>query len=247
MRDLISALEYSFEDITSSTWKRVSRADRREESLYMMIPTSQEKLEIPAFTLNKFGSDVRLYQDIDVLVVSLQCIGKKTNYKSLDAAMREALANKYEETYLIRLPEVKDTLRKYYATQGTIFDESFKPIMMQTWEAIKTTNKEGVKCYDFLRPILRVSPEVFINKSNSIERYIINKIVPTVLSLNLMSSPAPHGYDMFKGNNINQRYKAKVIIDKIPFEIKATDVPSISTTNEELLNIALDNIDEMIQ
>lgn len=249
MRDLESALEYSFENCNYGySWKYNSPINRREESLYMIIPTTEDTLEIPTFTLGIFEKNYSLRYGSDALVVTLKHIGKSSNYKTLDTSLKDSLTGTYTNDFLVKLPDAKDSTRKYYVTNGAIFDEDFKPIMMLTWEVKKALTDKETACYDFLRPILRVRPEVFINKSNSIERYVINKIVPTALSLNYISAPFAHGYDLFKVNGItSRRFKAKVIIDKIPFEIKATDVPSISTTNEELLNIALNNIDELVE
>jgi hypothetical protein len=39
----------------------------------------------------------------------------------------------------------------------------------------------------------------------------------------------------------------KIEIDECPFVIRGTDVPSISVTNEDLLQLAADHIDEIIQ
>lgn len=247
MRDLESALEYSFENINQGYSWRNNSLNREEGIKYMVIPISEKPMEIPTFVLSQFETDFRLIHGRDALIVTLKHLGKNTNYKTLDASLRDSLTSTYTNDYLIKLPNVKDTTRKYYVTCGAIFDENFKPIMMQSWEAKKALSDKATAYYDFLRPILRISPEVFINKSNSIERYIINKIVPTALSLNFIGAPAAHGHDLFMGDNLGKRFKAKVVIDKIPFEIKSVNVPSISTTNEELLNIALDNIDELIE
>ena len=53
--------------------------------------------------------------------------------------------------------------------------------------------------------------------------------------------------DIFKSDSIYTNQQVKVEIDKCPFRFMKTEVPSISTTNEELLITALDNIDEVLQ
>lgn len=52
---------------------------------------------------------------------------------------------------------------------------------------------------------------------------------------------------LYESNSSNCDTKVKVLIEKIPFIIKETDVPSISTTNEELLGTALNYIDEIVE
>ena len=39
----------------------------------------------------------------------------------------------------------------------------------------------------------------------------------------------------------------KIDIDDIPFTILDTDIPSVSTTNKQLLQLAIDHIDEITQ
>ena len=82
---------------------------------------------------------------------------------------------------------------------------------------------------------------------DAVERFIINQIIPTALSINYLSSPSCHRSVIYESNSTNCNTKVKVLIEKIPFIIKETDVPSISTTNEELLDTALNYIDEIIE
>ena len=118
---------------------------------------------------------------------------------------------------------------------------------MLSWELKKIyrDDEQDPFRYKFISPILRVAPEVFINKSNTVERFIINQILPTALSITYLSSPIFHRSMIYESNSGN--CKVKVLIEKIPFIIKETDVPSISTTNEELLGTALNYIDEIVE
>ena len=120
---------------------------------------------------------------------------------------------------------------------------------MLSWELKKIyrDDEQDPFRYKFIRPILRVAPEVFINKSNTVERFIINQIIPTALSVIYLSSPIFHRSMLYESNSSNCDTKVKVLIEKIPFIIKETDVPSISTTNEELLGTALNYIDEIVE
>lgn len=120
---------------------------------------------------------------------------------------------------------------------------------MLSWELKKIyrDDEQDPFRYKFIRPILRVAPEVFINKSNTVERFIINQIIPTALSITYLSSPEFYNCKIYDSNSYNCNTKVKVLIEKIPFIIKEADVPSISTTNEELLGTALNYIDEIIE
>ena len=76
-------------------------------------------------------------------------------------------------------------------------------------------------------------------------KYIINKIIP-VGALVSVTHPFIFKYQLIE-TDLSHLYSVKVEIDDIPFRIVDTEAPSISTTNKELLDIALDHIDEFIQ
>lgn len=175
--------------------------------------------------------------------------GGYSSFKSVSTSIRDAFTVLYKNAHLRKLVTVGDPEKTYYGTYGAIFDENFKPIVMLSWELKKIYRDDDQDPfrYKFIRPILRVAPEVFINKSNTVERFIINQIIPTALSVIYLSSPIFHRSMLYESNSSNCDTKVKVLIEKIPFIIKETDVPSISTTNEELLGTALNYIDEIVE
>ena len=250
MIDLITALDYSFENVHSSYDYRSTRIqDVREDIAYMIIPISSDTIEVPSLALQTFETNLQLrkYNNYpEELAITLTCQGARTNYKSLEAVVRDVFPTRFNSYHLIRIPEQKDTTKKYYITNGAIFDEDFKPIVMVTWQIQKVYYDNTAFKLRFLRPILRVSPEIVINRSNSIERFIVNKLMPNVLSIYRIEVPSITGNDLLEAYT-SQSFKAKVVIDKMPFPIKKVDIPSISTTNEELLDVALSNIDELVQ
>lgn len=250
MIDLITALDYSFENLHSSyEYRSIRPVDKREDIAYMTVPLTSDLIEVPSLALPAFETDLQLRNNNNYpeeLAITLTCQGSRTNYKSLEAVVRDVFPTRFSLYHLIKIPELKDTTKKYYITNGAIFDEDFNPMVMVTWQIQKVYSDSTTFKLRFIRPILRVSPEVVINKDNSIERFIVNKLMTNALSIYRIEIPSINGNDIFEAQ-WGQSFKAKVVIDKMPFPIKKVDVPSISTTNEELLNVALDNIDELIQ
>ena len=98
----------------------------------------------------------------------------------------------------------------------------------------------------FVRPILRVNPYTFLYKSDSMEKFIVNKMINTCLEDKIY---LPSSYDLSEKFKVKSDEKAavKVIIDNCPFLVHQTDSPSISTTNEKLLQLVIDHLDELIQ
>lgn len=250
MRDLRTALSYCFECVAADTYSISRSISFTDKSSYMLIPVTGDSIEIPTMTmysLPTLKNKILQKEPIDALVVNLNNNGGYSSFKSVSASIRDAFTVLYKNAHLRKLVTVGDPEKTYYGTYGAIFDENFKPIVMLSWELKKIyrdDNQDSFR-YKFIRPILRVAPEVFINKSNTVERFIINQIIPTALSITYLSSPIFHRSMIYESNSGN--CKVKVLIEKIPYIIKETDVPSISTTNEELLGTALNYIDEIIE
>lgn len=250
MRDLKTALSYCFECVAADTYSISRSISFTDKSSYMLIPVTGDNIEIPTmamFSLPTLENKILQKESIDALAVNLNNNGGYSTFKSVSASIRDAFTVLYKNTHLRKLVTVGDPEKTYYGTYGAIFDENFKPIVMLSWKLEKIYRDDELCSfrYKFIRPVLRVAPEVFINKSNTVERFIINQIIPTALSINYLSSPIFHRSMVYESNSGN--CKAQVLIEKIPFIIKETDVPSISTTNEELLDTALNYIDEIIE
>lgn len=250
MRDLRTAISYCFECVAADTYSISRSISFTDKSSYMLIPVTGDNIEIPTmamFSLPTLENKILQKEPIDALAVNLNNNGGYSTFKSVSASIRDAFTVLYKNAHLRKLVTVGDPEKTYYGTYGAIFDENFKPIVMLSWELKKIyrDDEQDPFRYKFISPILRVAPEVFINKSNTVERFIINQIIPTALSITYLSSPIFHRSMIYESNSGN--CKVKVLIEKIPFIIKETDVPSISTTNEELLGTALNYIDEIIE
>lgn len=250
MRDLKTAISYCFECIAADSYSISRSISFTDKSSYMLIPVTGDNIEIPTmamYSLPTLENKILQKEPIDALVVNLNNNGGYSTFKSVSASIRDAFTVLYKNAHLRKLVTVGDPEKTYYGTYGAIFDENFKPIVMLSWELKKIyrDDEQDPFRYKFISPILRVAPEVFINKSNTVERFIINQILPTALSITYLSSPIFHRSMIYESNSGN--CKVKVLIEKIPFIIKETDVPSISTTNEELLGTALNYIDEIVE
>lgn len=250
MRDLKTAISYCFECVAADNYSISRSISFTDKSSYMLIPVTGDNIEIPTmaiYSLPTLENKILQKEPIDALVVNLNNNGGYSSFKSVSASIRDAFTVLYKNAHLRKLVTVGDPEKTYYGTYGAIFDENFEPIVMLSWELKKIYRDDDQDSfrYKFIRPILRVAPEVFINKSNTVERFIINQIIPTALSVTYLSSPIFHRSMVYESNSGN--CKVKVLIEKIPFIIRETDVPSISTTNEELLGTALNYIDEIVE
>lgn len=215
----------------------------------MVIPMTQDTFELPALANNAVFLEKTRDGMVDTVVLPLYC-DRKSWYKTTASCIQNSI--NYSCRTPIQIPNPGAEGSPYYCACGAIFDKDFQPVLMVSW-TMERVSVEDAKEEDwafrfrFLQPILRVSPEVIINKSNPIERYIVNQIIPKTLSLSVVTPAYYSRSDVFVKDFSTRSRTPQVIIDKMPFEIKKVEAPSVSTTNKELLNVALSHIEEVIE
>lgn len=249
-RNLLCAIEDAFYGNTytrchSYRFRGTPRSDARK---FIDVPIYEDTFEVPLLAFDTFkGIALKSKEEReDIIAVCLNDIGAVSSYATLDRNMRDVLEESFSSTRLAAV-EVKqgDNTILYYSTCGAVFNKDMETLMMMSYQ-IKTCNQEDghMPAYKIVKPILRIDPNVFLSKADPMERYIINKILTASLSIGLWESR------MYLSSSIvfaEGYLKVKVELDKSPFVIHQACVPSISTTNQSLLQVALDHIDEIIR
>lgn len=212
------------------------------KSLYMIIPLAENHIEVPTFAVCGLRRDLHS----EALVVILGNTGYKAPYKSLSCNIRYGLEREYTSYRLINITPNNDE-DTYYATCGAIFNKDCIPVMMLTWEIDKVPLPDNTDFqYKFMRPVLRLAPEVF-RKSNAVEKFIVNKVIPEILTLGNLNFPHREDTHGFYPHHYGEVVPdVKIIVEYCPFRLSSVDTPSISTTNRSLLDIALDNLNEIV-
>ena len=248
MWNLKTAIKHSFEEYYSNS--PVDPCEYNSQNyLYMNVPAFKDTFEIPVFLLQY----LTIYRNLihqetpDSFTVFLNYKNLKSSYKSLSSQICSLLVQSFPENRLIRIClRAKEAEIAYYITHGAIFNKDFFPIMMMSWKYEKIPSEDTtLLCrYKPVQPILRISPSVFTDNSDSVTRFIINHILSTALECRCFS---PHIYhnDLFIRDDTF--FDIKVDIGNFPFSFTKANAPSVSTTNEELLNVALNNIDEILE
>lgn len=240
LRDLFHGYTYN------NTWGRDynSPIPSDDQSYYMEIPINGQAFEVPLFAMSSFNRILEGGVSADVITVYIKTIGNVPRYKSVDRYMRDILVNRYSSKLIVlKVAQGNETIT-YYGTAGAVFDEHFSPIMLCTWKIEKIFHDGLGYRFKFIRPILYIEPSIFLTKKDPMEKYIVNKIFPECLKLELSD------YRTFNCINFPEESNGltvKVEVDKMPFNTRKVSVPSISTTNQQLLQAALDHIDELIQ
>lgn len=241
MRNLPSILSINYRDCLYSGYEYNNPIDYIEKTLYMTVPLVDNHIEVPVFAA--FALRDKPYSD--AIAITLYCTDDRIEYKSLPANIRNALSKKWTACHLLRIFTDNEG-NNYYGTFGAIFNKDFIPVMMLTWEVEKNCTQNNSLLLRFTRPVLRVAPEVF-RKSNAVEKFIINKAIPEALTLGNLCWPYNEGREIYHHIHSEIVPDVKVIVEYCPFRLSNVAVPSISTTNKDLLKVALDNIDELVQ
>ncbi len=245
MRNIADTLRRNFEHMNV----RFLGNSSYNTGTFMEIPLVGDRIMVPVFALPALTHTDRPDQsnplERDALVVRMQVGCLRNPYKSLDGKLRNFLSDPYAE-YAFNKLEVDHST--YYVAGGAILDKDFHPLMMLMWEFRReaTEDEEHKVKFHFMRPVMQMVPEM-LYKRNSMERYIANKIMPTVAVLSYISNPYTGiDWDCFMRGDSTYR-GVRVIVDKFGFKVTPVSLPSISTTNEELLKVALDNLEETVR
>lgn len=218
----------------------------RPNSYYLEIPISQDVFELPAIAHQIFYQKQSILDQVDMIAYQMRSV-YYVNHKTPASGIPTWL-HQYKRGCLAKFDKGDNQNTPYYVAYGTILDKDFQPVVMLSWSVKKVCNLEGVPFrYYFIKPLLRISPRVIIEKSNPVERYIVNQLLPKVLDL-YVPTPAYCVYNALFGNaHEDSMQHPQAIIDEIPFQVRKVEAPSVSTTNRELLDVALEHIDEVIQ
>lgn len=214
---------------------------------YLEIPISGDVFELPVLAFAAFREMLKEQKECSALVAELYSCGTQSTYKTLDSIVKDVLSTKaFPHLNKIVIP---DNPKVYYGTYGAIFDTDLKPLMMLSWIMERRTNAEGKTMYHYKKPLLRLHPDPCVQKEDPLQKMLIGRILSNTLEVSVQT---PYYRDMAgfidQSNNWNRpSFKVKVEIDECPLVLKEVDVPSISLTNEDLLQLAADHIDEILQ
>ena len=230
---------------------RINIPDSNLPKLHMEIPINKKRFEVPTFAWDAFMSAIkkRLF-DYDSIVVPLTSYDRIPRYKTMDRYMRDIILCDYSNNKLVKL-DVKrfdKVVRPYFGCHGAIFDELLYPLMMCSWEIKRGIGENGLPSFTFIRPILRVSRGCFLCQDDAMKRWIVKKamtacVVEKITTPIIRREEAPLFHNTV--DNVGERVYPSLTIEDSPFCFKKADTPSISTTNEGLLKIALDHLDEI--
>lgn len=128
---------------------------------------------------------------------------------------------------LLTLNKVSCKDQIYYGCKGIAFDSYMKMLLMIN----KCYKVENFKLVPTKKIIVHVSPKVFIDRSSTLEKHIINRVIPAFLS---------------EDNYYGFQYEVEVKIDDAKEFIRAVHPPQDRDMNEALNNLLEDNVNSLL-
>lgn len=216
--------------------------------LYMEIPIGSDVFELPLLAYSAFRDMLSHNRHCDTLVAQIYSCGLESSYKSLDSIMKDVLTAK-PSLHLCKV-RVPGSSNVYYSTYGTVFDSRLKPLMMLSWVFERKPDGNGRMKYHYKKPLLRLNPQTCLLKEDALQRFMAGRMMTSSLE-SYVTLPYFASMDEYLEQThsyINRRsFQARIEIDECPFVIRGVDIPSISLTNEALLQMAADHINEILQ
>ena len=130
----------------------------------------------------------------------------------------------------------------YYGGKGIILDKDFNILLLCTI-ACKRMEYRGRQVMSYYKPIIHVSPQVFLRGEGLIEKSILKKIIPFYLSQNI--GPVYTNPDFV--SDIPEGTKPQILIDDVSKLIENPVKPTPQKYSDDVLNqILADNADDVL-
>ena len=213
----------------------------------LVIEVNNDEVEIPVIARKHFEEVVSAnlaYPTIigvKKIILPLYDNAPSQERRTFDSIMNQLFTNVGYDKRLQKIITSKGEV--YYGGKGTIFDESYTPLLLCTLTARKVHTEEGGNIMVYYRPVCHVSPKVFLESDKLINKGIIKKLIPCYTSRDVYFPRISYGN--FSSNPEDR--KVKVIVDNFDkFFIKPIKPTPSAITNDALNECLIDNIDDIM-
>ena len=247
--------EFLIEDIYTIIPSYISASERRGDILKdvhsMEIPIKENVFEIPTFvlaelrhTFDTFSVSFNIDESIEAIITEVGKSPITSSYKSVERAMKDNITSHSSMGALIKTEAKKGHERVvYYVTHGLVMNDKMKPVMMCSWIINRQIAEDGTLKFKWVQPVLRVDPKVFIYKEDEMEKFIVNRMVKQCLEHKVAAPLSGYLPSCFE----EERHFMPIRVEIFPncFNTVPVKTPSISTTNDELKQAVLDNLEDI--
>lgn len=212
-----------------------------------VVDISSDEIEVPMFAKAVIEWEVCCNMEreapedkIQKVVIPLYVNSYNQNRRTADSIINEFFSRVSFSRRLQKVTTNKGEV--YYGGRGIIFDGNFKPLILCSMLCRKEECRSN-EYMGYYKPIIRVSPEVFLNETSLINKTILKKIIPYYLT---HSIPYINTAARFR-NSLPRDAKPQILIEDFSKFIETPTLPNPSTCSNEALNkLLLDNINDIL-
>jgi len=220
-------------------------------SRYMDIAISVPVFEVPLFYMPWFTKHLQDVCHADTenlhLVAPLLAFDNRyVRYKTIPSILaKQVFQSEFHKDGLLKIA-VPNSDVVYYGTHGAVFDSGMHPIFIASWKIRRKDKPSLDNTFSQLvlqNPVIRISPQCYLERNDGVQSFIANKLLKTFLESKV---PIPCFYTMPYLDKEDSFYRdVQVILENSPFNITSVPNPSVSTTQQELRDVVIDNIQDL--
>lgn len=211
-----------------------------------VIDVSSDEIEVPVFAKSAVESVIRdklefpYVSHVNKIVIPMYVNTYTQLKRTADCIVREFFSEVNFDKRLQKVITNKGEV--YYGSKGIILDKDFNILLLCTL-ACRRMEYRDRQVMSYYKPIIHVSPQVFLRGEGLIEKSILKKIIPFYVSQNIDPIWNNPGFV----NDIPEGTKPQILIDDVSKLIENPVKPTPQKCSDDVLNqILADNADDVL-
>ena len=211
-----------------------------------VIDVSSDEIEVPVFARHSVESVVRnkfefpVIKHVDKIVIPMYINTPNQSRRTADSIVSDFFLRTSFNQRLQKVTTNKGEV--YYGGKGIILDKDFNILFLCTIVCKKIEHRGG-QVMSYYKPMIHVSPQVFLKGESLICKSILKKIIPFYVSHNINLVTAR---DYFR-SDIPEGTKPQILIDDVNKFIENPIKPTPQKCSDDVLNqLLMDNVDDVL-
>lgn len=211
-----------------------------------VIDVSSDEIEVPVFAESAVESVIRdklefpYVSHVNKIVIPMYVNTYTQLKRTADCIVREFFSGVNFDKRLQKVITNKGEV--YYGSKGIILDKDFNILLLCTL-ACRRMEYRDRQVMSYYKPIIHVSPQVFLRGEGLIEKSILKKIIPFYVSQNIDPIRTNSGFV----NDIPEGTKPQILIDDVSKLIENPVKPTPQKCSDDVLNqILANNVDDVL-
>ena len=211
-----------------------------------VIDVSSDEIEVPVFAKSAVESVVRdklelpYVSHVNKIIIPMYVNTYTQSRRTADSIVGEFFSGVDFNRRLQKVITNKGEV--YYGGKGIILDKDFNILLLCTL-ACRRMEYGGRQVMSYYKPIIHVSPQVFLRGEGLIDKSILKKIIPFYVSQNI----GPVYTNPYFVSDIPEGTKPQILIDDVSKLIENPVKPTPQKCSDDVLNqILADNADDVL-